>query len=122
MNVRKEKNSSGQLITYATVYVSHEKRKYFVKKLEEYLNKNTDEGNPRNQVLVASIADIRSALLVDSFWTDIRVPKPGDEKKGVEVWLRGGSEEDCQAVDPAWGAHDHDRHGTLMAGAALYGA
>ncbi|WP_428776702.1 hypothetical protein, partial [Vibrio sp.] len=65
-------------------YVSHEKRKYFVKKLEEYLNKN--------------------------------------EKKWVEVWLRGGSDEDCQAVDPAWGAHDHDRHGTLMAGTALYGA
>jgi len=31
------------------------------------------------------------------------------------------SVEDCQSVDPAWGAHDHDRHGTLMAGTALYG-
>src|SRR5690606_23144502 len=28
------------------------------------------------------------------------------------------SDEDCQTVDPAWGTHDHDRHGTLMAGTA----
>lgn len=29
--------------------------------------------------------------------------------------------EDCQAVDAAWGAYDHDKHGTLMAGIAAYG-
>lgn len=28
---------------------------------------------------------------------------------------------DVQTVDPAWGAHDHDGHGTEMAGLALYG-
>lgn len=28
---------------------------------------------------------------------------------------------DCLAVDPEWGAHDHDRHGTLMAGMAAFG-
>jgi hypothetical protein len=28
---------------------------------------------------------------------------------------------DCQTCDPAWGAHDHDGHGTEMAGLALYG-
>lgn len=28
---------------------------------------------------------------------------------------------DCQSVDPAWGSHDHDKHGTLMAGVAGYG-
>ncbi|MHC4200337.1 MAG: S8 family peptidase [Planctomycetota bacterium] len=32
-------------------------------------------------------------------------------------------EEDCQAVDPSWGTHDHDErgHGTGMAGLAAYG-
>ncbi len=29
--------------------------------------------------------------------------------------------EDATAVDPAWGAHDHDGHGTEMAGLAAYG-
>lgn len=28
---------------------------------------------------------------------------------------------DCHACDPAWGSHDHDGHGTEMAGLALYG-
>lgn len=28
---------------------------------------------------------------------------------------------DCQAVNDAWGGHDHHKHGTLMAGVAVYG-
>lgn len=28
---------------------------------------------------------------------------------------------DCHSCDPAWGTHDHDKHGTEMAGLALYG-
>lgn len=28
---------------------------------------------------------------------------------------------DCHTCDPQWGAHDHDGHGTQMAGLALYG-
>jgi hypothetical protein len=28
---------------------------------------------------------------------------------------------DCHTCEPAWGAHDHDGHGTQMAGLALYG-
>lgn len=232
LNVRKDKNAEGQLVTYATVYVSNEKRQYFAKKLEEYLNQNTEKGNPKHQALITSIADIRNALLVDSFWTDINAPKPGADKQWIEVWLRGSTDEDimffdrllhelqlesrsgvvkfperivkviyasstdlerltqasdniaeyrlakstsaffidmeakeqaewieellkridhpddtessicildtginnghpliapflsdddCQTVDPSWGSHDHDRHGTLMAGTALYG-
>lgn len=30
-------------------------------------------------------------------------------------------DEDCHAVNPAWGGHDHDGHGTLMAGTVAYG-
>lgn len=232
LNIRKETNASGQTVTLATVYVANRKRKFFVKKFEEYVSQDNQYGNPKNQNLVTSISDIRSALLVDSFWTDQSAPKPGSDKKWVEVWLRGESDEqiaifdklvsqleltarpgvikfpermvkvvfvssadlekltqasdliaeyrlakttsaffmemnakeqagwvdnllnridrpenpvssvcildtgvnnghpliqpflsagDCQSVDPAWGAHDHDRHGTLMAGTALYG-
>ena len=232
LNIRKETNASGQTVTLATVYVANKKRKFFVKKFEDYVSQDNQYGKPKNQSLVTSIADIRSALLVDSFWTDQSAPKPGLDKKWVEVWLRGDSDEDvkafdrllaqlklearqgvikfpermvkvvfassadlekltkasdliaeyrlakattaffmemdakeqagwvdnllnridqpenpvssvcildtgvnnghpliqpflsvddCQSVDPSWGAHDHDRHGTLMAGTALYG-
>ncbi len=31
------------------------------------------------------------------------------------------ADEDRHAVHPEWGAHDHDGHGTLMAGTAVYG-
>ena len=31
------------------------------------------------------------------------------------------SPEDCQAYDADWGAEDHDKHGTLMAGVAAFG-
>ncbi|MCF7837098.1 MAG: S8 family peptidase [Candidatus Marinimicrobia bacterium] len=30
------------------------------------------------------------------------------------------SEADCTSFDPLWGAHDHDKHGTLMAGIGAY--
>lgn len=30
------------------------------------------------------------------------------------------SEADCTSFDPRWGAHDHDKHGTLMAGVGAY--
>ncbi|PRP90283.1 hypothetical protein ENSA5_65780 [Enhygromyxa salina] len=29
--------------------------------------------------------------------------------------------DDCYALDPTWGTHDHDGHGTEMAGLTLYG-
>ena len=29
--------------------------------------------------------------------------------------------DDCHTIDPGWGLHDHDGHGTEMAGLALYG-
>jgi len=232
LNVRTEERAVGRLTTLATVYVSNKKKSYFIKKLEKYITENTATGKPKNQDLIASISEVRSALLVDSFWTDTKDLKPSTDKTWVEVWLRGDSDndaeifnrtlsklkldsrpgvikfpermvkivfanfsdleritqttdliaeyrlakstsaffmemdakeqagwvedllrrinqpedsnssvcildtginnghpliqpfladEDCQSVDPAWGKNDHDRHGTLMAGTALYG-
>ncbi|MCG7867101.1 MAG: hypothetical protein JAY74_12120 [Candidatus Thiodiazotropha taylori] len=99
LNIKKEKNASGQFVTLATVYVSNQERKYFAKKIEEYLNEDTKTNKPKNQDLISSISDIRRALLVDSFWTDLRAPKPGLEKKWVEVWLRGESDECVKIFD-----------------------
>ncbi len=232
LNVRTEESDGGGLTTLATVYVSNKKKSYFINKLEKYISENTATGKPKNQDLIASISEVRSALLVDSFWTDTKESKPSTDKTWIEVWLRGDSDndakkfngilsklklesrpgvirfpermvkvvfanlsdleritqasdliaeyrlakttsaffmemapkeqagwvedllrridqpenpnssvcildtginnghpliqpfladEDCQSVNPAWGEHDHDRHGTLMAGTVLYG-
>jgi hypothetical protein len=221
-----------KIITYATVYVAHEKKGYFLKKIQQYADEKNENGKPRNEPLVNSIASIRKALLVDSFWQDTQNLVPADKPEWCEVWLRIDSpkvisrfeallkeqgikakegiirfperavkvvhanfsqlerlttisddiaeyrraketsafwsemppreqaewvkdllarsrvdlendisvcildtgvnnghpllspllqDEDCQAVDSAWGQHDHDGHGTLMAGIAAYG-
>lgn len=74
-------------ITLATVYVANEKKQYFVQKLTEYLTSETLAGNPKNLGLINSIADIRKALLVESFWCDDNTLIPGESPSWVEVWL-----------------------------------
>lgn len=241
LNVRTEKetitnNLSNQpeevVTTFATVFVANDKKEHFLKKIEEYAEINTPKGLPKNADLINSIADIRKALAVDSFWQDDKSLIPGDISQWCEVWLSSDTDEtiarfdavldslqlqsktgfirfperivkvvfanrnqlaqisllsddiaeyrlakstaefwmslrnkdkadwvqnllkrtlyektsdvsvcildtgvnnghpllapvlddaDCQAVDSSWGTNDHDKHGTLMAGVAVYG-
>lgn len=76
-----------KITTYATVYVSHEKKEHFLKKIQEYAEKETEKGNPRNADLINSIGGIRKALRVDSFWQDLPDLKPSVEPEWCEVWL-----------------------------------
>ena len=226
------KQNEENVITYATVFVANEKKDYFLKKIEEYSQRNTDKGRPLNADLINSIADIRQALEVDSFWQDDKSLIPVDTAEWCEVWLSSDTgeaisrfdglisrlqlqsktgdirfperavrvilanreqlaqlsrlsddiaeyrlakstaefwtglrnkdqagwaqnlldrtqyeqtsnvsvcildtgvnnghpllspvlnDDDCQSVNTAWGTHDHDKHGTLMAGVAAYG-
>lgn len=80
-------NNTQQTITYATVFVPHTQKKFFLDKLEQYLNEDTLKGKPKNANLIDSIADIRKALLVDSFWSDNVDLVPVDAPEWVEVWL-----------------------------------
>lgn len=241
LNVRTEKelvadDTTSQMkevvTTYATVFVANEKKDYFLKKIEEYAEKETQKGHWKNADLVNSIADIQKALAIDSFWQDGKTLVPDDTPEWCEIWLSSESEDvtsrfenlvshlglpskdgvirfperavkvvlanrdqlaqlsqfsddiaeyrlakstaelwtnlrnkeqvawvhdllertrheqtpkvsvcildtgvnnghpmlapvlkdnDCQAVNSDWGAHDHDKHGTLMAGVAAYG-
>ncbi len=79
--------------TYATVYIAHEKKGHFLKKLQQYADEETIKGNPKNADLVNSIADIRKALLVDSFWQDSSDLIPGDQSEWCEVLLSSDSQE-----------------------------
>ena len=73
--------------TYATVFIPHEKKNHFLKKIEGYANKETLKGKPLNSNLINSICDIRKALLVDSFWQDLPTLQPGDDPEWCEVCL-----------------------------------
>jgi len=79
---------------FATVYVPQGKIAYFVKKIEKYLTENDKRsGKPKNQALVASIAEIRLAV-AESFWTDeLDALPPRAARAWWEVWLRGDEDE-----------------------------
>jgi hypothetical protein len=70
----------------ATVWVGDQHRERFLKLFEDYLTKEGDRGNPRNNELVANVARIRSTILTDLWQSD------GDptsaEQTWWEVWLR----------------------------------
>ncbi len=80
-------------LTYATVFVAHEKKSHFLRKIQAYAEKETRSGRPKNADLVNSIADIRAALLVESFWVGEKNLIPGETPKWCEVWLRSDADD-----------------------------
>lgn len=79
-----------ETVTFATVYVAHDMKRYFLKKIEEYATDSAD-GKRKNARFINSIADLRKALLIESFWTDAKELIPEDEKAWCEVWLSSDS-------------------------------
>lgn len=83
---------NGQKITKATVFIPKEKFCTFIKKVEDYLNKDTRYGQPVNAKLVNSIEDIKIAVL-ESFWCDdLSLMPQNNQIKWCEVWLRSNDE------------------------------
>lgn len=68
--------------TIATVFVPDGKLGYFLKKIEQYRDIETDEGKPRNKELVESIEHIKVAAL-QALWTD---PMGLFPEAGVSIW------------------------------------
>ena len=56
-------NGKGQRITRATVFIPSGKQDHFLKKLNEYAEKDTPKGTPKNAKLLQSVEDIRIAVL-----------------------------------------------------------
>lgn len=86
LNVRKEKKSDGTTINKATVFIPKAKENYFLKKVDEYLKKETKNGNPKNKEFIESIEDIKLAVL-ESFWIGDKSWIPDTNKKWCEIWL-----------------------------------
>jgi len=78
-------------IILATVYIPFGKEGYFIEKVTQYIDKETNSGNPKNQKLVNSINDVKAAIL-ESFWQDNILSIPNENPEWCEIWLRSSSE------------------------------
>ncbi|MGA2471382.1 MAG: S8 family peptidase [Solirubrobacteraceae bacterium] len=70
----------------AMVWVSDEYRARFLTLFEDYLEKTTRTGHPRNRELVANIGRIRAAVLSDLWQSSGAPPATGDQ--WWELWLQ----------------------------------
>ncbi len=91
-NVRTEKNKENTEITLVTVFIPRTKRDFFFRKVKQYLTEETKNGKPKNAKLINSIEELRTALLIESFWTDDKSLIPDEEPEWCEVWLRNDKE------------------------------
>lgn len=86
-------------VIYATVFVSNDKRQAFFDKIDQYATQESVSGRPKNADLINGIADLRKALLVESFWQDDRNLIPNEEPQWCEVWLSSDSNDAILAFD-----------------------
>jgi hypothetical protein len=69
----------------AVVWVSDEFRAKFIALFDDYLERDTRRGQPRNRALIANMASIRGAVLRD-LWRSAEEPPSGTT--WWEIWLR----------------------------------
>lgn len=86
LNVR-DIDVNGIKETFATVFVPLGKEQHFLNKVTDYRDNLTAGGNPRNQPLVASIEDVREAL-IECLWTDTPETLPQANQLWCEIWIR----------------------------------
>lgn len=71
----------------ATVYLNKKAISTFLKKITQYLTKNTLTGNPSHHSLISNIEEIKAATL-KSFWQEPELGFPNaDESIWWEIWL-----------------------------------
>ena len=92
--VKRKVNEDETEITLATVFIPNNKREFFFKKVEQYLTEETKNGKPKNAKLIDSIEELRTALLIESFWTDNNDLIPDAEPDWCEVWLRWNEDDE----------------------------
>ena len=92
LNLRDIENENG-ITQSATVYIPIDKKDYFNKKVQEYLEKYTNSGNPKNKDLVESIETIQLAV-ISSFWIGDINDMPNETEVRCEFWL--WSELECE--------------------------
>jgi hypothetical protein len=115
LNVRTVTDDFGER-SYATVFVPKAKSGFFSDRFVTYKNEVTEKtGRPKNEELVASLDDIRLAL-ISAFWTDDPSMMPGDTSEYVEVWLATTVDEEIESFRTnltAIAIEEHPRHAVL---------
>ncbi|MCE1246077.1 MAG: S8 family serine peptidase [Firmicutes bacterium] len=91
-NLPKEVDKETKPVIYATVYISNDSREFFLKKLNDYAEKDHSTGTPKNLKVVNSISDILNASLIKSFWVSEEHLIPDESPQWCEVWLRVDSD------------------------------
>jgi hypothetical protein len=86
LNVR-EFEVHGQKILVATVFVPKGLESFFLKKVSEYAQKETAQGNFKNAALVESIEAIKLAV-TECFWQSNTDLYPNETPVWCEAWLR----------------------------------
>lgn len=74
----------------ATVWVSDEYRKHFLGLFDQYVNELTTTGKPKNEPLIANMAQIQATTLSDLWQSDGAIPAHGTH--WWEIWLRPTAE------------------------------
>lgn len=92
LNIKKITVGEDQIQVRATVYVPNGKEGHFIAKIQEYQQKETAKGKPKNAPLVNSIDDVSVALL-EGLWTDNLQLIPTDAAKWSEAWLNVNTKE-----------------------------
>lgn len=85
LNTRTEDAENHRVIK-ATVYVPKGKELFFLKRIQEY-GEISPEGNPRHEKLIATINDIKEAVL-ESFWIGEKDWIPNENPIWCEIWVR----------------------------------
>jgi hypothetical protein len=91
LNVRTEM-INGDCVNKATVFIPKGKESYYLKKIQEYIEKDTSKHRPRNEGLIASLNNIKLAVL-ESLWQGDTEWIPGEEPVWCEIWLSSTTEE-----------------------------
>jgi len=86
LNIQQKKVNGDKNVQQATVYIPDGKENYFLNKVNDFFEKTTVKGLPRNSDLINSINDINLAM-VDAFWTGDKKKIPIKNKSWCEVWI-----------------------------------
>ena len=80
--------ANNNTVIQATVFIPHGKENILLNKVNDYLTKDTDTGNPKNANLIESIENIYAAVL-QSFWREEEILYIPSDNKIIwcEVWL-----------------------------------
>jgi hypothetical protein len=82
----------------ATVFVPEAAADFFDERIDDYKDKNTKGGKPKNEALIARIDDVRLGTVASLFTDDLTLFPNAGAQAWWEVWVRDGRLPSFQSV------------------------